>query len=450
MKTTRRDFVTTAGAGALGATLIPAIVGAQAPGVSSGNVYDVAVVGAGVFGAWTAYRLAQAGRRVALLDAYGPGNARSSSGGQTRVIRMGYGDQEIYTRWSMRSLDAWKSLLGPLGWPSVFQEVGVLWMARGEDPLTTRTLATLQRLGVVHERLSRPELEQRWPQIDFGPNTWAIFEPESGFLVAFHAVQAVVQMAEATGVTYLQEAVVPPAGKGRLGSVATRSGKTVRARTFVFACGPWLPKLFPDLLGERIFPTRQEVFYFGPPPGDERFRAPAMPVWVDFAEETYGVPDFKGRGFKVAPDRHGPAFDPDTGSRVITSATLATVRNFVGPPLPRPQGCPAGGQRGVPVREHVQRRFPDRPPSGTRQRVARGRRLGPWLQARPGAGRIRDRPHRGGRRRGRPLQPGHQAEGPETSGVLIEGAPKFFEAPSAPKEPRSRNGSRFRRSGADS
>src|SRR5512140_3258171 len=105
MKTTRRAFMKTGGAGALGAALIPAIASAQAPGVSGGNAYDVAVVGAGVFGAWIADRLALAGRRVALLDAYGPGNARSSSGGQTRVIRMGYGDQEIYTRWSMRSLE---------------------------------------------------------------------------------------------------------------------------------------------------------------------------------------------------------------------------------------------------------------------------------------------------------------------------------------------------------
>jgi monomeric sarcosine oxidase len=340
MKTTRREFVGVAGAGALGATLIPSIVGAQAPAGSNDNVYDVAVIGAGVFGAWTAYRLAQTGRRVALLDAYGPGNARSSSGGQTRVIRMGYGDQEIYTRWSMRSLEVWKSLLTPLGRPSQFQEAGVLWMARGEDPLTTKTLATLQRLGVIHERLSRSELEHRWPQIDFGPNTWAIFEPESGFLVAFHAVQAVVQMAEATGVTYLQEAVVPPVGKGRLVSIATRSGKTLRAGTYVFACGPWLPKVFPDLLGERIFPTRQEVFFFGPPPGDHRFRAPAMPVWVDFAEEIYGIPDFKGRGFKVAPDRHGPAFDPDTGTRVVTPETLATVRNFVARRFPGLKDAP--------------------------------------------------------------------------------------------------------------
>ena len=343
MKTTRREFVKSAGTGALGAAMARPSRPTPAPGVSEGDAYDVAVVGAGVFGAWIAYRLQQGGRRVALLDAYGPGNARASSGGQTRVIRMGYGDQEIYTRWSIRSLELWNALFHSLGRSSLFQQSGVLWMARGEDPLTTKTVATLQRLGVPHETLGRAELDRRWPQIDFGPNTWAIHEPESGFLIAFHAVQAVVQMAKAKGVEYLEEAVVPPEVKGRLGSIATLSGKKVRADVFVFAAGPWLPKLFPDLLGERIFPTRQEVFYFGPPPGDSRFGPPAMPVWVDFAEEIYGIPDFKGRGFKVAPDRHGTAFDPDTGSRVVSSETLSSVREFVGRRFPALKGAPLVG-----------------------------------------------------------------------------------------------------------
>jgi monomeric sarcosine oxidase len=339
MKTTRREFVKKTGGAALGATLIPGLAGARAPAVSRGRDYDVAVVGAGVFGAWIAYRLRKAGRRVALLDAYGPGNARASSGGQTRVIRMGYGDQEIYTRWSMRSLELWRSLFGKVG-RAFFQPAGVLWMARGQDPLTTKTLATLERLRVAHERLERSELERRWPQIDFGPITWAIHEPRSGFLMAFHSVQTLVDIAMADGVEYLQEAAMPPAGKGRLGSIATQSGRSVSAGTFVFACGPWLPKLFPDLLGERIFSTRQEVFYFGSPPGDARFRSTAMPVWVDFAEEIYGVPDFKGRGFKVAPDRHGPAFDPDTGARVVTPETLATVREFVARRFPGLKDAP--------------------------------------------------------------------------------------------------------------
>ena len=340
MRTTRREFVKKAAAGALGAAVAPTLLRAQAPAVSGGKSYDVAVIGAGVFGAWTANRLAQAGRRVAILDAYGPGNARSSSGGQTRVIRMGYGDQEVYTRWSMRSMELWKSVLAQASRPSLFQQAGVLWMARGEDPLTTKTLATLERLKVRHERVNRPELEKRWPQIDFGPVTWAIHEPDSGFFAAFHSVQAVLQVAQSKGAEYFQESVAPPSGKGKLASVSTKSGKSISAGTFVFACGPWLPTVFPDPLGDRIFPTRQEVFYFGPPPGDSRFTQPAMPVWVDFAEEIYGIPDFKGRGFKVAPDRHGPAFDPDTGSRVITPATLATVRGFVARRFPALKDAP--------------------------------------------------------------------------------------------------------------
>jgi monomeric sarcosine oxidase len=305
-----------------------------------GSAFDVAVVGAGVFGSWTAYHLQRAGRRVALIDAYGPGNARGSSGGQSRVIRMGYGDQEIYTRWSMRSLEQWRTLLGHSARTSQFQPAGVLWMAREQDSLTTKTLESLGRLGVNHERLERSQLAKRWPQIDLGPITWAIHEPDSGFLVGFHVVQTVAQMAVGGGAVYLQESVLPPAGKDRLAALTTRSGKTVSAKTFVFACGPWLPKLFPDVLGERIFPTRQEVFYFGVPPGDDRFQSPAMPVWVDFAEEIYGIPDFKGRGFKVAPDRHGPRVDPDSLERVPSPETTARVHEFVGRRFPALKDAP--------------------------------------------------------------------------------------------------------------
>ena len=72
------------------------------------KTYDAAVIGAGVFGAWTAWHLAKRGQRVLLLDAYGPAHSRASSGGESRIIRMGYGADELYTRWSQRSLVQWK------------------------------------------------------------------------------------------------------------------------------------------------------------------------------------------------------------------------------------------------------------------------------------------------------------------------------------------------------
>lgn len=339
MKTTRRGFVRVAGAGALGATARRQPTARRAARGS----FDVAVIGAGVFGVWTAYHLRRAGKRVALVDAYGPGNARASSGGQSRVIRMGYGDQEIYTQWSMRSLAQWKELLGRTGRVAQFQATGVLWMARDRDPLTTKTLETLARLGIAHERLERAAIASRWPQIDPGPITWAIHEPGSGFLMAFHVVQAVAQTAISAGVTYLQERVLPPQGRGELKSLSTATGGNISAGTFVMTCGPWLSKLFPDLLGERIFPTRQEVFYFGVPAGDARFHSSELPVWVDFAEEIYGIPDFRGRGFKVALDRHGPLVDPDTLERVPTAESMARVREFVGRRFPGLKGAPIVG-----------------------------------------------------------------------------------------------------------
>jgi glycine/D-amino acid oxidase-like deaminating enzyme len=337
MTTTRRRFLKVVGAGALGAGLDPGRLLGQAPAVGTRDVYDVAVVGAGVFGSWIAHELQQSGRRVALIDAYGPGNARSSSGGQTRVIRMGYGDQELYSRWSLRSLEKWQELLRRAARPSFFQRSGVLWMARERDPLTVKTAETLEKLGVPHEKLERPELEARWPQIDFGPITWAIYEPESGFLTAFHAVQAVAERARKLGCEVRTARVAPPpADAGRLAALTTDRGAKVAAGAYVFACGPWLPKLFPDVLGERFFTSRQEVFYIGPPPGEERFRVGEIPVWADFAEEIYGVPDFKGRGFKVAPDRHGPPVDPDSLERVVTAETTRRVLEYVArrfPPL---------------------------------------------------------------------------------------------------------------------
>jgi sarcosine oxidase len=307
----------------------------------------IIVVGAGCFGAWTTYRLARSGHDVTLLDAWGPGNSRASSGGETRMIRMGYGAQEIYTRWAWRSLELWKALFEQTD-PTLFQETGVLWMGRDEDTLTHATLATLERVGVPHERLSRAQLESRWPHINFDaacaepvePITWAIHEPRSGVLMARRAVEAVVREAVREGARYVMTAVQAPAvGRGRIEAVATQSGEAMRAATFVFACGPWLPKLFPDLLGDRIFATRQEILYFGPPPGDRRFSPPAMPAWIDFGEEMYGVPDIEARGFKIAFDRHGPPFDPDTGDRVA-GQTLDAVRSYLARRFPALRDAP--------------------------------------------------------------------------------------------------------------
>ena len=310
--------------------------------MNAAQTYDTAVIGAGVFGAWTAYRLRESGQSVALLDGYGPANSRASSGGESRIIRMGYGADEVYTRWAARSLALWQDFFREVGRP-LFQRTGVLWLAQAEDPYTLATLETLVKVGVKFERLTRAELEDRFPQFTFGPDAWGVFEPDSGVILARSAVQEVVREAVGRGVTYLPEAVVAPEGRRRLDFVKTQSGFKLAAANYVFACGPWLPKIFPQRLGEWIRPTRQEVFFFGVEAGDRRFTAPAMPAWVDFRELVYGLPDLEGRGFKLAIDAHGPPFDPDSGERLTTAGGLALARAHLARLLP--------GLRDAPVVE---------------------------------------------------------------------------------------------------
>jgi monomeric sarcosine oxidase len=300
---------------------------------------DVAVIGAGVFGAWTAVQLLRSGRRVVLVDAFGPGNARSSSGGESRIIRMGYGAEEVYTRMALRSFDLWQEFFRD-SFDVLFHQTGVLWLARDDDPLNKSTLETLRAFGVRCSWLSRLELEAKYPQIAFAGVSWAILEPLSGVIVARRAVQEVVRYAMRLGATFVREAVRPPAGGESLSHVTTESGVPVQANTFVFACGAWLPRLFPGLLTPFIQPTRQEVFFFGTPPGDTRFAVPALPAWIDFAEGVYGIPDLEHRGMKIAIDRHGPAFDPDRDDRLVTPDALERVRDVLARRFPALQHAP--------------------------------------------------------------------------------------------------------------
>lgn len=296
--------------------------------------YDVVVVGAGVFGAWTAYQLKCAGASVLLLDAYGPGNSRASSGGETRIMRLGYGPDEIYSRSAQRSMVLWQQLFEKTG--SLFRKTGMLWLARENDAYCEATLTTLQRIGANYERLDRDELARRFPQLAIGPTTWAILEPDSGALFARRAVQAV-----AARVDYLEEAVVSPQIKnGKLNSIQTTGGKEIVAGHYVFACGPWLPRMFPDLLGDLIHITRQEIFFFGVPPGDDSFNAGAMPAWIDFNDLVYSIPNVDGRGLKMAIDAHGPEFDPDRGERVVTTSGLNAVREYLAQRVPRLANAP--------------------------------------------------------------------------------------------------------------
>jgi monomeric sarcosine oxidase len=323
---TRRSLLLS-GAGAAAAASLPKSLRAQPGGLDA----DTIVIGAGVFGAWTASRLRAAGHRVMLIDAWGPAHARASSGGESRMTRGAYGSDEVYTRMALESLEEWRHLSARSGLP-IFHELGVLFFFPQIEPFLEETMRVHRRLGLPTELLDVGEMRRRFPQIDFEGIAAGVYEPQFGALMARRAVQTLVAEFVAHGGAYRQAQVRTPEWSGAtLPHVTLATGEELRADRFVFACGPWLGRVFPDLLGHRIFPTRQEAFFFAPEPGDTSYEPGRLPGWADFngGDMYYGFPDLEGRGVKIAHDAHGEPMDPDTGDRIPSSEALADVRAFM-------------------------------------------------------------------------------------------------------------------------
>jgi sarcosine oxidase len=315
MKLTRRETLA-----AIGATAVATSANATNPLPA---IFDVAVIGAGVFGAWTAWHLKKAGLSVALFDQYSPGNARSSSGGESRVIRVSYGGDPLYSQMAVESLAQWDALSSRQQQP-ILHKVGVLWFSTVDDEPARQSLEWLRASGLGRWEGDAAALRERFPQMRFADNETGFIETGTGALTAGRGVQAVVADA---GIEAIRAHISPPEklpdGRYRIGDKA--------ARNVVYACGPWLPKIFPQVLGGRIFATRQEVYHFGAKPGDTRFAAPVLPVWADSNAQdfAYGFPDLEGQGFKIAFDTHGPEVDPDTQSRQVSADGVARARGYL-------------------------------------------------------------------------------------------------------------------------
>lgn len=291
----------------------------------------IAVIGAGAFGGWTALRLLEAGARVTLLDAWGAGNSRSSSGGETRVMRGTYGPDQPYTEMAARALALWARY--ERRWRRQFlHRSGVLWMAAGRDDAFERGSVRMLKLArIPYRELSAAQMQKRWPQINFEGIAWGIFEPECGYLDARASCQAVVDAFVAAGGTYRQSAVLDDeleSGPSR--GLRLADGSQLKADNYLFACGPWLGRLFPESVGQRVKATKQDVFFFGPPAGDGRFSDGQLPVWADHRGRfRYGIPGSDRRGFKIADDTRGPEFDPTGGERLVSPETLKDIREYV-------------------------------------------------------------------------------------------------------------------------
>jgi glycine/D-amino acid oxidase-like deaminating enzyme len=302
----------------------------------------VAVIGAGALGGWTALYLLRRGVTVTLLDAWGPGNSRASSGGETRVIRGIYGPNSPYTEMAARALRLWKQHQKEWNRQFLYQ-TGVLWMASSaEDSFERGSVEMLRRSGAKFQELSARAMKKRWPQINYEGVNWGIYEVEAGYLTARIACQAVVEHFVKEGGAYRQATVRPEKlESGKWKSLALAEGSTLSADQYIFACGPWLGQLFPQTIGDRVRPTRQEVFFFGTPAAEHRLDDQHLPIWAEHRDRfRYGIPGNQGRGFKIADDTRGPTFDPTNGERVVSPEGLSAIREYLAVRFPAMKDAP--------------------------------------------------------------------------------------------------------------
>ncbi|HKV06847.1 MAG TPA: FAD-dependent oxidoreductase [Thermoanaerobaculia bacterium] len=308
----------------------------------------VAVIGAGAFGGWTALWLRRKGAQVTLLDAWGPGNSRASSGDETRVIRAVYGSDRIYVDQVARSLPIWKES-GERWGQKLYHPTGLLWMYSAPDHYVRSSMPLLAEYGLSVTELTLSEAQRRFPLVDFQGVQTVFFEEQVGYLLARRSCQLVAAAFVAEGGEYRQVGVRPgPVSGGGMERLDLSDGTTLSADAYVFACGPWLGRVFPDELGHGgIFATRQEVFYFGTPAGDTRYLEGNFPIWMDMTDENsfYGIPGNESRGFKVANDVHGEPFDPTNGDRTPSPTALAKARAQLARRFPGLKDAPVAESR---------------------------------------------------------------------------------------------------------
>jgi sarcosine oxidase len=290
------------------------------------------IVGAGVVGAALAHRLGRDGWDVVLVEPHEPGHARAASGGESRLLRCAHGDDAWYARSARRARTLWRELEAETG-AALLVECGVAWLARRADGFEADSERVLRAEGIP---AARARAEDLFPSVAADDLAFVLWEPEAGVLRAAEATRALVRAAIAHGARVMVASARPEGAGVRAG------GERLAGDAVVWACGAWLPALFPDLLGG-VRVTRQVVTFFGA--ADPRWRAPAAPGWVDYDGAFYGTGDVDGWGVKVAPDVEGEAFDPERGSRLPDPGAERAARAYLRHRFPALAGAPLVGAR---------------------------------------------------------------------------------------------------------
>jgi len=303
---------------------------------------DVAVIGAGVFGAFAALSLRERGLAVTSLDQYGPVSPRASSSGETRSIRSGYGAQAFYSALSARALAKWRQREAEYGRKLLYASARIE-LTDHWTPAMQAQRQIFENLKLPHEIASREELRRRFPQMAFDDVEFAFVETAASSVLvkAREAVLATIEHFEKKGGKSLfARAQLGPTQNRRLQSLALHGGETLSADSYVFAIGPWAGKLFPAIAKPRINTFRSEYLYYGTPAGDPRFSWPHQPLWHDHIRGGWGFGSIeRGLKYSVAPGAR-VGLDPDTAERFPREELIQASRAYIAARFPALAGAP--------------------------------------------------------------------------------------------------------------
>lgn len=366
MSVGRRDFLKIAGATAGALATSGSVSPALARTLRARATNNVIVVGAGAFGGWTALYLQRMGARVTLVDMYGAGNSRSTSGDETRGVRTSYGDRphgELWMQWAQRAIGRWKEFDAEFGIPAknqIFFTTGDLIMRDDWEPFLTQTRKWWEKNGIPHETLPVEEVRKRWPVFGIDDITAVLYEPGAGVVRARRATQLVSEVFLREGGRMIIGRVVPPMpGEFDGHTVKLTNGESLSGDAIVFAVGPWLAKTFP-LMRNRMRTPLGTVVYFATAPGDQRFTYPNLPSWNFPGTTGWAALPVDNRGFRVRGGGGGgrtnapmgtastrssaPASanvnDPDLSSRWVEPQRLESPRRFVATRFPDLKDAP--------------------------------------------------------------------------------------------------------------
>jgi glycine/D-amino acid oxidase-like deaminating enzyme len=327
---------------------IESLTGKKLPGLARGS--KVAVVGAGAFGGWTALWLLRSGMKVTLIDAWGAGNSRSSSGDETRVIRSTYGANEFYFDLNVRALELWKEHQQKWERP-VFFNTGVLWLCYEKNtPIVDDSIPFARKHAMEYRHFSVDDLKKQYPIVNTEDLDHGWLDPFGGYLKARESCQLVAEtFVREGGELVIAHADADSVSKSDGLQPLLSNGESPSADLYIYACGSWLGKLFPDVLGPVITCSKQEAYYFGVPAGRAK-EFDNFPVWVDVdgSDYYYGIPGNANRGFKIGVDRRGKPFDPTSGERALEPEVLAHARKFIGHRFPDLRDAPLVESRVCP------------------------------------------------------------------------------------------------------